>query len=120
MTRYVSDCLVDCHRSRISEGASGAPSSSGRFPVALRSGRRRPAGYACRAGHRGGRRPEEGEAFAKSQGLLAAWPYLRELVQNTTARMGLPIESLPALRLVLQTTRKTQTLRKKKRARRTS
>jgi len=65
-------------------------------------------------------RPEEGEAFAKSQGLLAAWPYLRELVQNTTARMGLPIESLPALRLVLQTTRKTQTLRKKKRARRTS
>lgn len=59
-------------------------------------------------------RPEEAEAFAKSQALLAGWPYLRELVQNMTARMGLPTESLPVLRLVLEAKRKTKVRRNKK------
>lgn len=64
--------------------------------------------------------PEEGEAFAKSQALLAAWPYLREFVQNMTARMGLPTESLPVMRLVLETKQNTKARRTKKAARKAS
>jgi preprotein translocase subunit SecB len=40
------------------------------------------------------------EAFRKSHAVLAVWPYLREFVQTTTARMGFPTEPLPLLRLV--------------------
>jgi hypothetical protein len=42
------------------------------------------------------------ESFRKSHALLAAWPYLREFVQSTAARMALPTEPLPVLRLVLR------------------
>ena len=44
----------------------------------------------------------EVEAFRKSHALLAAWPYLREFVQTTAARMSFPTEPLPVLRLVLR------------------
>ena len=44
------------------------------------------------------------EAFRKSHVVLAAWPYLREFVQNLTARMGFATEALPVLRLVSQRT----------------
>ena len=40
------------------------------------------------------------EAFRKSHSVLAAWPYLREFVQTTAARMGFPTDPLPLLRLV--------------------
>jgi hypothetical protein len=40
------------------------------------------------------------EAFRKSHSVLAAWPYLREFVQTTAARMGFPTEPLPLLRVV--------------------
>jgi preprotein translocase subunit SecB len=40
------------------------------------------------------------EAFRKGHSILAVWPYLREFVQSITARMGLPTEPLPLLRLV--------------------
>jgi preprotein translocase subunit SecB len=42
------------------------------------------------------------EAFRKSHAVLAVWPYLREFVQTIAARMGLPTEPLPLLRLVLR------------------
>jgi preprotein translocase subunit SecB len=42
------------------------------------------------------------EAFRKSHAVLAVWPYLREFVQTTAARMGFPTEPLPLLRLVLR------------------
>lgn len=44
----------------------------------------------------------ESDAFGKSHAVLAVWPYLREFVQNTAARMGFPTEPLPLLRLVLR------------------
>ncbi len=40
------------------------------------------------------------DAFRKSHAVLAAWPYIREFVQNSAARMGFPTEALPLLRLV--------------------
>jgi preprotein translocase subunit SecB len=40
------------------------------------------------------------EAFRKGHAVLTVWPYLRELVQTITARMGFPTEPLPLLRLV--------------------
>lgn len=40
------------------------------------------------------------ESFRKSHAVLAAWPYLREFVQSTAARMAFPTEPLPVLRLV--------------------
>jgi preprotein translocase subunit SecB len=40
------------------------------------------------------------EAFRKSHAVLAVWPYLREFVQSTAARMGFPTEPLPLLSVV--------------------
>jgi hypothetical protein len=40
------------------------------------------------------------DAFARSQGLMASWPYAREFMQNLTARMGLPVLILPTLKLI--------------------
>ena len=37
--------------------------------------------------------------FAESSGLFSAWPYLREYVQSTTVRMGLPPIVIPTHRL---------------------
>ena len=65
-------------------------------------------------------RPKEAEAFANTQALLTAWPYFREFVQNMTARMGLPTESLPVLRLVLQSSQKNQAQPTKKPRRKAS
>ena len=39
------------------------------------------------------------EAFANTNGVFNAWPYWRELVQNTAARMGVPGIVLPVFRL---------------------
>lgn len=40
------------------------------------------------------------DAFARSQGVMASWPYAREFMQNLTARMGLPVLILPTLKLI--------------------
>jgi len=37
--------------------------------------------------------------FARINGIFNAWPYWRELVQNTIARMGLPQLTLPVFRI---------------------
>jgi hypothetical protein len=37
-------------------------------------------------------------AFAKVNGVYNAWPYLREIVQNTVSRMGLPPPVIPVFR----------------------
>jgi len=37
--------------------------------------------------------------FAETNGLYNAWPYWREFVQNTAARMSLPGLTVPVLRL---------------------
>jgi preprotein translocase subunit SecB len=42
----------------------------------------------------------EVEAFAETNALLNCWPYWRELVQSTIARMGLPPLVLPLFRLM--------------------
>lgn len=39
-------------------------------------------------------------AFAKVNGVYNAWPYLREIVQNTCARMNLPPTVLPVFRVI--------------------
>ncbi len=43
--------------------------------------------------------PEELKAFVSANGLFHCWPYWRELVQNTTTRMGLPPVTLPFFRV---------------------
>ena len=40
------------------------------------------------------------EQFANLNGIYNAWPYWRELVQNTIVRMGLPSLSIPVFRIV--------------------
>ena len=40
------------------------------------------------------------EQFADLNGIYNAWPYWREFVQNTIARMGLPSLSIPVFRIV--------------------
>ena len=39
------------------------------------------------------------ELFAKINGVYNAWPYWRELIQNTLMRMNLPPVTLPLLRM---------------------
>jgi len=43
---------------------------------------------------------EHFEAFANTNGIYNAWPYWREYVQNTIARMGLPPLTIPVFRIV--------------------
>jgi len=40
------------------------------------------------------------EAFGQSNGIYNAWPYWREFVQNTVARMNLPPLTIPVFRLL--------------------
>ena len=40
------------------------------------------------------------DSFGNSNGVYNAWPYWREFVQNTIARMGLPPLTIPVFRLV--------------------
>jgi hypothetical protein len=42
---------------------------------------------------------EQFRAFARTNGIYNAWPYWREYVQSTTARMGLPPIMIPVFRL---------------------
>jgi hypothetical protein len=51
--------------------------------------------------------PQELDAFRAGNAVFHCWPYSRELVQNMTARMGLPIPPLPFLRLSAKTAQKT-------------
>lgn len=53
------------------------------------------------------------EAFAQANGVYNAWPYWREFVQNTVARMNLPPLTIPVFRLVPEK-RIKRTKRKKK------
>lgn len=64
-----------------------------RFEVACR--------YALAYGLRPGYNPspQEMDAFREGNAVFHCWPYSRELVQNMTMRMGLPIPPLPFLRL---------------------
>jgi len=43
--------------------------------------------------------PQEVDAFREGNAVFHCWPYSRELMQNLTMRMGLPISPLPLLRL---------------------
>lgn len=43
--------------------------------------------------------PEHLEAFAQVNGAYNAWPYWRELVQSTFARMGLPPVTIPVFKV---------------------
>lgn len=43
---------------------------------------------------------EETTAFSHTNAMLNSWPYWREFVQNTVARMNLPPLTLPLFRLV--------------------
>jgi preprotein translocase subunit SecB len=40
---------------------------------------------------------EKVDAFGKMNAVYNAWPYVREFVQSTLARMGLPALTLPVL-----------------------
>lgn len=53
------------------------------------------------------------EAFAQSNGVYNAWPYWREFVQNTVARMNLPPLTIPVFRLMPKVTKKSRTKKKK-------
>lgn len=46
------------------------------------------------------------EAFGKSNGIYNAWPYWREFVQNTIARMTLPPLTIPVFRIIAPEKRK--------------
>ena len=60
------------------------------------------------------------EAFAQSNGVYNAWPYWREFVQNTVARMNLPPLTIPVFRLVPEKKKKSTKMKKKKIRARTS
>ena len=47
---------------------------------------------------------EELNSFAKANGIFNAWPYLRECVQDTYARMNFPAVTLPLFRVVASST----------------
>lgn len=47
-----------------------------------------------------GLKNENFEAFGNTNGIYNAWPYWREFVQNTVARMGLPPLTIPVFRLI--------------------
>lgn len=47
-------------------------------------------------------------AFANVNGMFNAWPYVRELVHSTVARMGLPPMILPVYRVASETPRKVE------------
>jgi hypothetical protein len=38
-------------------------------------------------------------AFAETNGIFNAWPYWREYVQSTSARMGFPVMTIPVFRV---------------------
>lgn len=59
-----------------------------------------------------GLKKENFEAFGNINGIYNAWPYWREFVQNSVARMGLPPLTIPVFRLV--TPRKTKKVKSKK------
>ncbi|HEV8242927.1 MAG TPA: hypothetical protein VGV60_11205 [Candidatus Polarisedimenticolia bacterium] len=44
-------------------------------------------------------RPEAVQAFAETNGVYNAWPYWRELLQNTAGRLGIPGIVAPVFRL---------------------
>lgn len=50
--------------------------------------------------------PEDIEQFAKIKSIESAWPYLREFVQNLTARMGFPTLTIPVLKIKIKKIRK--------------
>ncbi len=72
-----------------------------RFEVACR--------YALAYGLRPGYNPspQELDSFREGNAVFHCWPYSRELVQNMTMRMGLPIPPLPFLRLAPKIAPKT-------------
>lgn len=53
-------------------------------------------------------------AFANVNGMFNAWPYARELVHSTVARMGLPPMILPVYRVASETPRKVEAAPKAK------
>mgnify|MGYP002478139508 CR=1 FL=1 len=55
---------------------------------------------------------EQLAAFRKGNVLFHCWPYLRELVHNTTWRMGLMLPPLPLLRVIPEAAAKPTTARK--------
>ena len=65
--------------------------------------------YELRPGYSPSR--EELDAFREGNAIFHCWPYSRELVQNMTARMGLPIPPLPFLRLAPRISEKTASKR---------
>lgn len=56
------------------------------------------------------------EAFGQTNGVYNAWPYWREFVQNTVARMSLPPLTIPVFRLLRAKAKKRKTKKTKKRA----
>lgn len=52
---------------------------------------------------------EQLKTFAATNAVFNAWPYWREFIQNTTARMNLPPVTLPLFRLVGKPTEKGPT-----------
>lgn len=45
------------------------------------------------------RTADEAEAFAQVNGVFNAWPYWREIVQSTAARMGIMVPPIPLLKI---------------------
>ena len=81
------------------------PSERHRFEVECRYA----LAYELRPGYSPSR--EELDAFREGNAIFHCWPYSRELVQNMTARMGLPIPPLPFLRLAPRISEKTASKR---------
>ena len=52
------------------------------------------------------------EQFANLNGIYNSWPYWREFVQNTIARMGLPSLSIPVFRVVEQPVKRKKSKQK--------
>lgn len=53
-------------------------------------------------------------AFCQGNAVMNCWPYIREFVQNTAARMDVPLPSLPFLRLVAGSRAKKPSAKKAK------
>lgn len=59
---------------------------------------------------------QELDAFKDGNAIFHCWPYMRELVQSMTMRMGLPIPPLPFLRLAPKPEPKKATVKRQAKA----
>lgn len=107
-------CTVSSDTAKKSQVRSKKGSSPGADIVRIACAFRLAYSFNVKAGPPEALREELFTAFANVNGIFNAWPYIRELVQTTATRMGLPPLVLPVYRVGPQATRAPGALQKEK------